>query len=220
MRRFRTYVIIASVSFLAGLLCGNWSQTGKSLDLDEFLSGASEKLDRLPRADLEAVLDRTRQLLEKLPEADLSKLPKLPDLRLPSGSPVETDDSSICPVLKIVDGDTLDVTYKGTTERIRMLCINTPERGRPGYAEATNALRKLVERGAVRLEFEKPGKEERGGYGRLLAYLFVDDLNVNVEMVRLGWSKHFTKYGRGKYAHLFGLAEQEAKADRRGVWAL
>ena len=208
MKRFRTYVIIASVSFLAGVLCGNWSETGKSLDLDEFLSGASEMLDRLPRADLEAVFDRTRQLLEKLPEADLSSLPDLPDLpnlRLPSGRPVEVDDSSICPVIKIVDGDTLDVTYKGETERIRMLCINTPERGRPGYAEATNALRKLVERGAVRLEFEKPGKEERGGYGRLLAYLYVDDLNVNVEMVRLGWSKHFTKYGRGKYAHLFGL---------------
>jgi len=37
-------------------------------------------------------------------------------------------------------------------------------------------------------------------YGQILAYIWVDDMNVNVDMVRLGWSRFWIKYGNGKYA--------------------
>ena len=80
------------------------------------------------------------------------------------------------------------------------------------------ALKNLVGGRKVRLEFEILGKLERGGYGRILAYVFVDDVTVNIEMVRLGWSRFWTKYAEGKYADEFQEAEREARESKRGLW--
>ncbi|HPA47979.1 MAG TPA: thermonuclease family protein [bacterium] len=215
MRRYKKYTILAVAAFTVGLFAGRWTARNDLRDLDRLLSEASDALDTLPRGDLERLHTRLQDALSRLAELDW---------RNPSGSETRTEttsqEDSLSAVLKIVDGDTLDVRYQGRTERIRMLCINTPERNQRGYEEATDALHDLVEGKSVRLEFEESGKEARDVYGRLLAYLFVGDLNVNTELVRQGWSKHFTKYGRGKYAEQFESAEQEAQSAKRGVWGL
>ena len=70
----------------------------------------------------------------------------------------------------------------------------------------------------VDLLFEERGVRQRGNYGRLLAYLYVGDTNVNVEMVRQGWSPFWTDYGAGRFAAPFRAAEDEAKAAKRGLW--
>lgn len=51
-----------------------------------------------------------------------------------------------------------------------------------------------------------------------MAYVWVDDMNVNVEMVNLGWSRFWVKYGKGKYAEEFREAEREAREAKRGLW--
>ena len=48
-----------------------------------------------------------------------------------------------------------------------------------------------------------PGKLERGGFGRILAYVWIDGVNVNVEM---------------KYAEKFWEAEKEAREAEKGLW--
>jgi len=120
-----------------------------------------------------------------------------------------------CRVTRVVDGDTLIVhyTFAGmeTSETVRLLNIDTPERGEPRYDDATEALRSLVAGETVRLEFEDPDKVERDNFGRLLAYVFADGVNVNIEMVRQGWSEFYTKYGEGRYAEEFRSAEGEAE---------
>ncbi len=118
------------------------------------------------------------------------------------------------PVIRTVDGDTIKVTYRGKEESVRFLCINTPERGKPGYRQATEALRKLIGCKPVRLEFDG-AKEQRDRFGRLLGYVWRDDLNLNVEMVRLGHTPFWTKYGRGKYAAEFEEAERQARSGRQ-----
>jgi len=124
-----------------------------------------------------------------------------------------------CTLVRVVDGDTIRVRRNGQEEVIQLLRINTPERGRPGYHESSEILRQLLEGREMFLEFETPGKVERGYYGRTLAYVLVDGLNVNVEMVRLGWSPFWTRYGEGRLAAAFREAEKEARAARRGLWA-
>ena len=100
--------------------------------------------------------------------------------------------SLLCSIHAGRSGDTINVIYHGKKERIRLLRIDidTPERDEMGYFRAKKA---FVGGRKVRLEFEVPGKLERGGYGRILAYVWVDDVNVNVEMVRLGWSRFWIK---------------------------
>ena len=122
-----------------------------------------------------------------------------------------------CAVTHVVDGDTIDVACGSARTRVRLLRIDTPERGDPGYKQAADALATLLGNGRVELEFEKPGLAVRDEFDRLLAYVHAGGRNVNVEMVRLGWSPFWTKYGAGRLASEFERAEEEARRAARGV---
>jgi len=132
-------------------------------------------------------------------------------------------EPQVWPVVNIVDGDTLDILYQPPfpiEERLRLIQVDTPERGDLGYQEAAEALETLVANGEVSIEFETLGEHERGAYGRLLVYLYSGGKCINVELVRLGWSANYTKYGEGRMNQAFEEAEQEAKESQRGLWGL
>lgn len=69
---------------------------------------------------------------------------------------------------RVIDGDTLAVRVSGHPVRVRLLGIDSPERGQPGWAEA---------RAAARQQFGPPGSrlrctigpEPRDAFGRILA---------------------------------------------------
>jgi len=124
-------------------------------------------------------------------------------------------------VVRVIDGDTLVARPEARgvrAQKVRLLRIDTPERDEAGYREATEALESLVGSGSIRLEDEVPGQRRRGNHGRLLAYVFSGDLNVNVEIVRRGWSRFWTRYGRGRFAARFEAAQEEARVAGRGLW--
>ncbi len=123
-----------------------------------------------------------------------------------------------CSVIRVVDGDTIHVRCEGKKESVRLLRINTPERGRPGYREATEALEDLVDREEVQLLFEGPGATKRDRFGRILAYVAIGERNLNVEMVRLGWTRFWTRYGEGSLSELFRTVENEARSNGEGLW--
>mgnify|MGYP006301741643 FL=1 len=128
----------------------------------------------------------------------------------------------VYPVTHVVDGDTLEVWRNDGFETVRMLNIDTPERGEAGYDKATEALRDIVGRGPVRLVWESTEGPTRGKFDRLLAYVMLGEVgqtNANVEMVRLGWSPYWTKYGAGRFPEQFKQAEREAREAGRGIWA-
>ena len=60
----------------------------------------------------------------------------------------------------------------------------------------------------------------RDGFGRLLAYVIAEGVNVNLELVRQGWSKYYTKYGKGRLQQEFEAAEAEARAGGLGLWGM
>ena len=64
------------------------------------------------------------------------------------------------------DGDTLVIVYDGEQTSVRLARVNAPERNEPGGAEATEALRGLVDGRTVRIEFTAGHK--RDNFGRLL----------------------------------------------------
>lgn len=97
------------------------------------------------------------------------------------------------PVHTIIDGDTFKVIYDGDLTSVRIAGIDTPERGEPGYDEATDALRELIGDKIVRLEFTEHRK--RDNFGRLLCKVYPDDRDIGAEMLRLGLAE---VYRRGK----------------------
>lgn len=128
-----------------------------------------------------------------------------------------------CKVIRAVDGDTLVVSHQGKEEKVRLLCIDTPESVHPdkkqnipmGKVASEYASKRLLGR-SVDLEF---GPELRDRYGRLLAYVLVDGKNFNLEVVRQGLSPYYTKYGLSrKYDQDFREAEKLARKNNLNIW--
>ena len=127
-------------------------------------------------------------------------------------------------VVRVVDGDTIVIRYNGNYEKVRLLCVNTPESVHPdekqnipmGKVASKYTQKKLIGK-FVNLEFEI--KKIRGNYGRLLAYVFVDGQNLNLDLVRQGLSPYYTKYGKSeKYDAEFRVAEKQARKDKLNIW--
>ncbi len=115
-------------------------------------------------------------------------------------------------VTRVVDGDTI-VVEGG--ESVRLLDIDTPEKGEPCAANATNRLKQLVDGKEVTLV---SGTENRDKYDRLLRYVFLNDTLINLVMVREGWANLYIFNKDPRFYDSFLEAEQAAKAEKLCVW--
>ena len=93
------------------------------------------------------------------------------------------DERNTVPVVRILDGDTIEVIYRGLPEKIRYLDVWAPEKNEPGGPEATEYNRSLVEGRIVRLQITDKGNG-RDNFGRLLADVYLlDGRHINVLIV-------------------------------------
>ena len=127
-------------------------------------------------------------------------------------------------VLRVIDGDTIDIEYNGTKEQVRLLCVDTPESVHPDIKQnipmgkvASDHVMERLSGKSVDLEFE--GDRLRGNYGRLLAYVIVDGQNFNLELVRQGLFPYYVKYGKSpRYDAEFKDAEKQARKEGLNIW--
>lgn len=116
-------------------------------------------------------------------------------------------------VTRVIDGDSLLVqtTPDGKPLEVRLQGIDAPEGCQPGGAEAREALAAYVTDKPVTLQ-----TKGRDHYGRTLATVLADGLNVNHRMVAEGqaWSIR-TKWNRGPFV----AQENMAQALKRGLHA-
>lgn len=144
---------------------------------------------------------------------------------LPQATPVEAyvpQDSSIilqpARVTRVVDGDTIEVDIDGASYRVRYILVDTPETYgglEPFGPEASEANRRLVEGKTVWLEKDV---SETDRYGRLLRYVYVDELLVNEELLRLGVAQVATYPPDIKYVDRFLEVQRQAQAGGVGLW--
>lgn len=88
-------------------------------------------------------------------------------------------------VLRVIDGDTLQVRYDGDITSVRLLDINAPERGDPRAEAATNELRRLVLDRVVRLDFA--AARRRDNFGRLLCRVWIDEIDAGQHLLDQGF---------------------------------
>lgn len=119
-------------------------------------------------------------------------------------------------VSRVIDGDTVDIDpgIEVLSSRIRLLGIDTPERSQPFYREAGESLEGLIRGKQIFLESDQSNADR---YGRLLRYIIIDNKNINVEMVRLGYAKAYMYKGL-KYESKILFAEEDARMNKRGIW--
>ena len=100
------------------------------------------------------------------------------------------DESEKVIVQRIIDGDTI----KANNESIRLLGINSPEKGEPLSKEATEFLENLILNKSIKIESTK-----KDLYGRTLAYLFLNNENINLKIVENGFANAYFPEGKQKY---------------------
>jgi len=140
----------------------------------------------------------------------------------PEPTPTPSPEFTEAKVIRVIDGDTIEVNIAGTTYKVRYIGIDTPETVHPTKPveymgkEASDKNKELVDGKTVKLEKDI---SETDKYDRLLRYVYVGDLFINAELVRLGYAQVSTYPPDVKYQDLFLQLQQEARDAERGLWA-
>lgn len=132
-------------------------------------------------------------------------------------------------VIKIYDGDTITIS-DGTHEiRVRLIGIDTPEMNEKNPIlrnlanQAKDYLSSLILNQFIYLQLDHFNEKSMhlDKFGRLLAYVyrFSDNLFVNAQMMRMGFSQEYEKYSF-EQLHYFRKLAAQAKAEKLGIWAL
>ena len=114
-------------------------------------------------------------------------------------------------VISVADGDTFTIqTENGQEVMIRLAEIDSPEGGQPYSSESREALASLIDGKVVRVKAHR-----KDPLGRTVGRVYVGDLDVVEEMVRIGASWVYREYviDRGLYA-----IEKKAESAKMGLW--
>ena len=117
-------------------------------------------------------------------------------------------------VVKVMDGDSLQIKGGAGTVEVRLYGVDAPEYKQPYSNKAKQFVRRMA--GGQKVSVEKMDVDR---YGRLVALVSVGDRLVNRELVRAGLAWYYPRYCRRQ--PLCGeLAELEVKArqQKKGLW--
>jgi micrococcal nuclease len=134
-----------------------------------------------------------------------------------------SDSTTAAVVTKVVDGDTIDVSYGGDTHRVRLLNVDTPESVDPEEPveclgpEATRFLRDRLPLGTqVLLAYDE---ERYDRYDRELAGVFLRDSLINAEIARAGLGVAMSVGVNTRFYSEVQAAQEEARAAERGLYS-
>lgn len=154
----------------------------------------------------------------------------------PVPSPAPPDADATVTVERVVDGDTLKISYdNGTEDTVRLIGVDTPEvhaenspeefEGVPETTAGEDCLRRWGERASevtkeldgetVGLAFDE-NLDRRGYYGRLLAYVVVDGGTHNFRLVSEGYGRVYDSSFTER--ETYDAAEERARTDGVGLW--
>lgn len=104
--------------------------------------------------------------------------------------------NSTVTVARVIDGDTVELA---DSQRVRLIGIDTPERGECGYREATERLIELIGNQPVTLTAGARSDTDR--YGRLLRYLDIGDTDAGLKLLQAGLaiSRYDSRDGYGSH---------------------
>lgn len=118
---------------------------------------------------------------------------------------------------RVSDGDTfLMITSEGVPHKVRMLYIDSPERGRPFYKRAKRMLVKLIEKKTVKADCTW-----LDSFNRHLCVVFLGEESINRTMIARGGAWLHPKYydAAKDPAKLLSVQEQ-AQREKVGLWGI
>jgi len=114
-------------------------------------------------------------------------------------------------VVSVTDGDTIKVLKDGKQVKIRLAAIDCPEKGQP-YGNAAKKFTANMVAGKV----VKIWPTDTDRYGRIVAFIFVGNKNLNKELLSAGLAWHYKKYSRDPE---LAKLEFDARSKKIGLWS-
>lgn len=134
-------------------------------------------------------------------------------------------------VVRVVDGDTIEVNIANKNYKVRLIGVNTPEsttKTEPYGKEASNYTMKMLTGKVVYLESDAGNTDK---YGRLLRYVWLQipknnseqeirNKMFNANLVINGYAQVMTIPPNVKYSNYFVIFQKEAISKNKGLWGL
>ena len=114
-------------------------------------------------------------------------------------------------VIVVIDGDTLVVLHNNAKVKIRMANIDAPEKDQPFGMQARQVMFGMVFKKQVHIDSVTVDK-----YGRTVALVTMNGLNINEEMVKRGMAWEYSYYKPGR---IYMALQSEAQQEHRGLWS-
>jgi micrococcal nuclease len=133
----------------------------------------------------------------------------------------EEGDETNATVARVIDGDTIEVNFRGSIIDVRLIGVDTPETVHPSEPvecfgpAASRFSTRALEGERVRLEFDIE-REDR--FGRTWAYVRLNGRLFNERLVREGFAHVSTFPPNVRYVERFLAAQREARSHDRGLW--
>lgn len=160
----------------------------------------------------------------------LEDVPLVEVMGSPSPLPAPSSEASTtvrqsATFLRVIDGDTIEVSVAGKKEKVRIIGVNTPETVDPRRdaecfgQEASNYAKLFFSEGAnVQLQADMT-QSDRDKYQRLLRYVFLDDVDYGKSALEFGYANEYTYGVPYVYREEYRVAERQARDNKRGLWA-
>ena len=125
-------------------------------------------------------------------------------------------------VVQVYDGDTIKAVGHDIEIKVRLVGIDAPETSK-GKRKAGQPFGQKAEKYLTGLVLNKVVDIKGYGadrYGRILAEIYIDDRNINLEMVKSGYAEVYSgNPPRGLYMKVYKQAEDGARNAGQGIWS-
>lgn len=125
---------------------------------------------------------------------------------------------------KCVDGDTFKVLINDEVKTVRLLAVDTPESVKSGSEveyygkEASDYTCNMVsEAKKIELEYDK-NSDKTDKYDRILAWVYIDGVMLQDELVKNGYAEVAYLYGDYMYTELLKEHQTQAELKKQGIW--
>ncbi|EEH4986615.1 thermonuclease family protein [Citrobacter koseri] len=115
-------------------------------------------------------------------------------------------------VIRVIDGDTIEVLQNKTRVRVRLLNIDAPEKKQPFGRWSTNQLKALLAGQSVTVSYTQTDR-----YGRVLGRVITaNGTEANRQQVLKGAAWVYDRYNTD---NSLPALQREAQTQKRGLWA-
>jgi len=163
--------------------------------------------------DRDEIVETTTPKPEILPESQAERVDESPPEPVAPKETTTKPTEETYTVTRVIDGDTIEV--EGGI-RVRLICIDTPEKGEEYYQEAKDFLTDYILNEKIRLVKDV---SETDRYGRLLRYVYGANVLINGRIVQKGYARVYRYPPDTELCDDIELLETQAKNDKIGIWS-